>query len=127
MNKTYKLYPKVDREFLRTLLKIALPIMLQNLVASSLNMADTIMVGKLGEVEIAAVGIANQYFFIFSMILIGLCGGCSVFIAQYWGKKDYINIKRILGLGLISVFLISVVFMAVGFIIPNEIIALFNN
>ncbi|NLZ50013.1 MAG: MATE family efflux transporter [Clostridiales bacterium] len=126
MNKTLRLYSKVDKEFLSNMLKIALPIMLQNLVASTLNMADTIMVGKLGEIEIAAVGIANQYFFFFSMILIGLCGGCSVFIAQYWGKKDFDNIKRILGLGLVSVLLISIVFMAVGFINPGKIISLFN-
>ncbi|NLJ58235.1 MAG: MATE family efflux transporter, partial [Tissierellia bacterium] len=100
--------------------------MIQNLVTSSLNMADTVMVGKLGEVEIAAVGIANQYFFIFTMILTGLCGGCSVFISQYWGKKDYTNIKRMLGLGLLSALFISIVFMAVGFISPETIISVFN-
>lgn len=121
-----KLYLKADREFLSNMLKIALPIMIQNLVTSSLNMADTIMVGKLGEVEIAAVGIANQYFFFFTMILFGLCGGCSVFISQYWGKKDFTNIKRMLGLGLVSVLLVSIVFMAAGFINPGKIISLFN-
>jgi putative MATE family efflux protein len=126
MYKTLKLYLKVDRRFLGNMLKIALPIMIQNLVTSSLNMADTIMVGKLGEVEIAAVGIANQYFFFFTMILVGLCGGCSVFISQYWGKKDFTNIKRMLGLGLISALLVSLVFMAVGFINPGRIISLFN-
>jgi len=126
MYKTLKSYLKADRKFLRNMLKIALPIMIQNLVTSSLNMADTIMVGKLGEVEIAAVGIANQYFFLFTMILVGLCGGCSVFISQYWGKRDFTNIKRILGLGLVSVLLVSIVFMAAGFINPGKIISVFN-
>lgn len=126
MFKALKSYLRADREFLSNMIKIALPIMIQNLVTSSLNMADTIMVGKLGEVEIAAVGIANQYFFFFSMIIFGLCGGCSVFISQYWGKKDSINIKRMLGLGLVSVLLVSIVFMAAGFINPGKIISLFN-
>ena len=126
MHKALKLYSSIDRKFLGNMLKIALPIMIQNLITSSLNMADTIMVGKLGEVEIAAVGIANQYFFFFSMILFGLCGGCSVFISQYWGKKDFTNIKRMLGLGLVSVLLVSIIFMAVGFINPGKIISLFN-
>ena len=126
MDKGHKLYSRIDREFLSNMLKIGLPIMIQNLVTSSLNMVDTIMVGKLGEVEIAAVGIANQYFFIFSMILTGLCGGCSVFISQYWGKKDFENIKRMLGLGLASVLLVSIVFMALGFINPGKIISFFN-
>lgn len=72
MYKVLKSNSRVDRKFLINMLKIALPIMTQNLVASSLNMTDTIMIGKLGETEIAAVGIANQYFFFFSTILIGL-------------------------------------------------------
>ena len=121
-----RLYTGIDRKFLSNMLKIALPIMIQNLVTSSLNMADTIMVGKLGEVEIAAVGIANQYFFLFTMILTGLCGGCSVFISQYWGKKDFTNIKRMLGLGLVSALFVSIVFMAAGFFSPETIISLFN-
>ena len=126
MYKTLKSYLKADRKFLGNMLKIALPIMIQNLVTSSLNMADTIMVGKLGETEIAAVGIANQYFFFFTMILVGLCGGCSVFISQYWGKRDFTDIKRMLGLGLVSVLFISIVFMAAGFINPGKIISVFN-
>ena len=126
MDKGHKLYSRIDREFLSNMLKIGLPIMIQNLVTSSLNMVDTIMVGKLGEVEIAAVGIANQYFFFFSMIFVGLCSGCSVFISQYWGKKDFENIKRMLGLGLVSVLLVSIVFMALGFINPGKIISFFN-
>lgn len=126
MYKTLKSYLKVDSKFLRNMLKIALPIMIQNLVTSLLNMADTIMVGRLGEVEIAAVGIANQYFFFFIMILVGLCGGCSVFISQYWGKKDFTNIKRVLGLGLVSVLIVSIVFLVAGFINPSRIISFFN-
>ncbi|MGD9567903.1 MAG: MATE family efflux transporter [Sedimentibacter sp.] len=128
MNKTKQLFLKVmlDKDFYSNMIKIALPIMIQNLIASSLNMVDTIMVGKLGEVEIAAVGIANQYFFFFNMILVGLCGGCSVFISQYWGKNDSKNIKRILGLGLISVAFVSIIFMVAGFINPGKIISLFN-
>ena len=126
MYRVLRLYSSIDRKFLSNMLKIALPIMIQNLVTSSLNMADTIMVGKLGEVQIASVGIANQYFFLFTMILTGLCGGCSVFISQYWGKKDFTNIKRMLGLGLVSALFISIVFMAAGFISTDAIISLFN-
>ena len=126
MYRVLRLYSSIDRKFLSNMLKIALPIMIQNLVTSSLNMADTIMVGKLGEVQIASVGIANQYFFLFTMILTGLCGGCSVFISQYWGKKDFANIKRMLGLGLASALFVSVVFMAAGFISTDAIISLFN-
>lgn len=115
-----------DREFMNKMLKIALPVMTQNFITAFLNMIDTVMVGKLGEAEIAAVGIANQYFFFFNMFLIGLCAGCSIFIAQFWGKKDLKNIKRILGIGLLSALVISLVFMVVGFLNPAKVIALFS-
>ena len=116
-----------NKKFYRKMLAIALPVMVQNFISSLLNLIDTVMVGRLGEVEIAAVGIANQYFFFFNMFLIGLCAGCSVFIAQFWGKKDIANIKRIVGIGLVSVVLISSVFIFIGFLSPAKVMALFTN
>lgn len=116
-----------DKVFYKNMLKIAVPIVIQSFISSFLNMVDTVMVGKLGETEIAAVGIANQYFFFFNMFLVGLCAGCGVFISQFWGKKDITNIKRILGIGMISASIISFVFMLVGFHMPSGIIELFNN
>ena len=58
-----------DRDFFGPMLSIALPTALQNLIASLLNMIDTVMIGKLGEVEIAGVGLANQVFFLFNFFL----------------------------------------------------------
>lgn len=115
-----------ERDFYRQMLKIALPVMLQNLITSFVNMVDTVMVGKLGETEIAAVGIANQYFFIFLMFMLGLGAGCGVFIAQFWGKKDIKSIRRILGVGLWSSIIFSAVFVAFGYPFSGRIIAVFN-
>jgi putative MATE family efflux protein len=116
-----------ERKFYKNMLVIALPVMMQNFITSFLNMIDTVMVGKLGETEIAAVGIANQYFFIFIMILIGISAGCGVFIAQFWGKRDIRNIKRIMGIGLISGVMVSVVFMISGIFFPRQIMLIFNH
>src|SRR5690554_6273947 len=115
-----------DRKFLKTMLSIALPVVIQNFISSFLNMIDTVMVGKLGETEIAAVGIANQYFFFFHMFLIGIVSGCAIFVAQFWGKKDVANIRRILGISLASCSVISLLFMLAGLAGPARIIALFN-
>ena len=115
-----------DKKFYKIMWKLALPIMIQFFLGSFLNMVDTVMVGKLGEAEIAAVGIANQYFFFYHMFLVGICMGCGIFIAQFWGKKDIAGIKRIMGVGLASGMLVSVVFMTVGLLDPSRIIALFN-
>ncbi|MDZ5010888.1 MATE family efflux transporter, partial [Clostridium perfringens] len=87
-----------DKAFMKTMLTLALPITLQNFITSSLNLVDNLMVGRLGEEAIAAVGLANQYFFIFMLCISGINAGASVFMSQYWGKKDVSNIKKVLGL-----------------------------
>lgn len=126
--KTVRLFDGIfdDKEFYKKMLMLSLPVVIQNFISSFINMIDTVMVGKLGEAEIAAVGIANQYFFFFNMVLIGVCAGCGVFIAQYWGKRDVNNIKRILGIGLISTIIVSIAFMILGVLNPGKIMAVFN-
>src|SRR5690554_1454695 len=89
-----------DKKFYKTLLHLAIPIAVQNFVSSTVNMVDTVMIGQLGEIEIAAVGQANQLFFLFALMLFGVSSGSSIFTAQYWGKRDIINIRRVLGIGL---------------------------
>ena len=72
----------------KSLFVIALPIILQNLMQSTVNMLDTLMVGQLGSVEIAAVGLGNQIYMLLNMVLFGISSGGAIFIAQFWGKKD---------------------------------------
>lgn len=129
MGKIKQLYAELfnDRDFYHQMLKLAVPIMIQNFISSFLNLIDTVMVGKLGEPEIAAVGIANQYFLFFIMFVFGMCAGCSVFISQFWGKRDIGNIKRIIGVGLGSATLVSLAFMIIGWLAPEKIIGIFNN
>ena len=118
---------KTDQlNFYNTLLKLAIPIIIQNLIASSINMIDTIMIGKIGETEIAAVGIANQYFFLFNLLVIGITSGAGVFISQYWGQKNEEYIQKTLGLSLISSIISSILFTIVALLIPHTIIRLFN-
>ena len=51
-----------DKKFIKTMLTLAIPITIQSFITSSLNLVDNLMIGKLGEEAIAAVGLANQYF-----------------------------------------------------------------
>ncbi|HCP14705.1 MAG TPA: MATE family efflux transporter, partial [Peptococcaceae bacterium] len=60
-----------NRKFFQTLWVLALPIVIQNLLISSLNMIDTLMIAAVGQNEVAAVGIANQYFFLFNLMITG--------------------------------------------------------
>lgn len=115
-----------DREFYNNLFVIALPIIIQNFIGCFLNMLDTVMVGRLGEAEIASVGIANQYFTLFNLLVLGTYSGCGIFISQFWGDKAIKNIKKVLGVELFSGIIISIVFMLGGIMIPHKIISIFN-
>lgn len=115
-----------DKPFLKMLFVLALPIVIQNLISSSLNMIDTLMIGRLGEGEIAAVGLANQLFLLIITGLTGICAGAGVFISQYWGKKDIVNIKRMLGLALAVGSLYALVITVFVQCFPREAISFFN-
>ena len=95
-----------DKNFWRAALALALPIAMQNLLTSSFTLVDTIMVGQLGDVALSSVGMAGQLSWLLNMVLFGICSGASVFISQYWGVFDTVNIKKTIGLATISACLI---------------------
>lgn len=115
-----------DKSFYNKLFAISVPIMLQNLISSVINMLDTVMVGALGEAQIAAVGLANQVFFIFFLLIYGINSGCGIFIAQYWGSRDEENIRRTVGFSVISGAIIGLVFTAIALYFPRQIMQLFT-
>ena len=89
-----------DKVFLSDIGRIALPITLQSVIMSLLAMTDQLMVGQLGEVAIASVGISAKLSAIVSVVLAGLASGISIYSAQYWGRGDTVRIRHLLGLGL---------------------------
>lgn len=116
-----------DKVFLKAMIAIALPIALQNLITSSLNMVDTLMISNLGEASIAAVGLANQVFFFYTIINFGIHSGSSIFISQYWGKRDVKNIRKILGISLFLTTIAGVIFTLAGFFFPRVLMNVFTH
>lgn len=114
-----------DKKFLKSMLVIAIPIALQNLITSSLNMVDTLMISSLGKSSIAAVGLANQLFFFYILLSFGINSGSSIFIAQYWGKEDIISIRKVLGLALCLSIILGVIFTFIAFFFPEFVMAIF--
>lgn len=115
-----------NKYFMRTLLSLSIPMILQNLITSCLNMMDTFMLGQLGETAIAAAGSANQVFFFFNLIVIGLTGGAGVFVAQYWGRRDVENINRVLGLVGTSCLVFGILIFGIVQLLPEQIMGLFS-
>ena len=120
-------YLKRGKQFYRNLLLLALPILFQNLITTSLGMIDTFMVGSLGEAPLAAVAQANILVFIIQLIIFGLQSGSSVLISQYWGKGDTDSINRVMGVGFLLAGAISAVFAAALTFFPYQIIGLLTD
>lgn len=123
---TLKKNKKIKDEFWTLLISVSIPIIIQNLIGSSLNMVDTLMIGQVGENEIAAVGIANQIYLLILWGLTGICGGGMIFISQFWGKKDMGRIREMLGLIVVITIAFSAVITAVVEFTPNTIIGFFT-
>ena len=83
--------------FYKHLVLLALPMVLQNLITTSLGFVDTFMVGLLGNNELSAVTAANTPIFLIQVIVFGLMSGLSVLASQYWGKGDTEAINRCMG------------------------------
>lgn len=116
---------KKNNEFLNTLIVIAIPVIIQNMISIGLNMIDTVMVSELGENAISAVGLANRIYFIFTTICFGIYSGASIFIAQYWGAKDTDSIKKVFGIDLAIGTLLSFVFSIVVFFFRDSLMRIF--
>lgn len=116
-----------DKKFLSTMLALALPITVQTFITSSLNLIDNVMVGRLGETAIASVGLANQYMFVFTLCMFGINSGASIFMSQFWGKKDLKSIKTFLGIDISVGLLASIIFGLGAFLFPKQIMSIFSN
>ena len=104
-----------------------MPISLQSLLAASLNFVDTLMVGRLGEAEIAAVGFSVQFTFIFWMVLFGFTGGTITYMAQFYGKGDFENIRRVTGIAVAVSFATGIAFFCVCFFAPETVLRIYTN
>ena len=86
------------RSFNKELMTLTIPLALQNLLNALVGASDALMLGRLTQDAIAAVSLANQISFVMSLFNGAVIGSVGVLIAQYWGKRDYLNAKRFLGI-----------------------------
>ncbi|WP_170075686.1 MATE family efflux transporter [Paraclostridium dentum] len=115
-----------NKKFYKLLVSLCIPIIIQNLISTSVNIIDTVMISSLGEASVASIGVANQYFFLFNMTLSGLTGGAGLFISQFFGKNDANNIKKVTGLNVLLGIILGLLFFMPAFIFPKFIIHFFS-
>ena len=110
--------------FYRRLWELSFPIILQNLITTSLGFADTFMVGLLGNAEMAAVTAANVPVFIIQLMIFGFQSGMAVLVSQYWGRGDTASINRCLGVALYAVTAVSAVLALITCFFPTQVLGL---
>jgi len=108
------------------MLSLAFPVAFQQFITAGLNMVDVIMVGQLGEASIAALGLANQVFFLLVLFLFGVTSGMAIFTAQFWGKKDVESIRKVLGICLMVALSVGFLFTLAATLIPETVLGFYT-
>ena len=115
-----------DRSFYRTLIALAIPISLQNLITFAVGFADNLMIGRLGDNAISGVYVGGQVQTVVQMFIGGVEGAILILAAQYWGKKDTESIRRVVSIGVKLAAAVGAVFSLVTVLFPGLIIGLFT-
>src|SRR5512139_1957540 len=115
-----------DRVFLRDMLALAIPVAFQQFITASLSMIDVLMVGRLGETSVAALGLANQIFFLLILFLFGITSGMAIFTAQFWGKGDIEQIHHVLGICLTIAISVGVLFSCAAVFAPERLMSFYS-
>ncbi len=117
---------RLNKITFKTFIVIAIPLALQNLVTTSVSLVDNLMVGALGDTAIATVNLANQFFFIFNLMIFGMGSGSAVLMAQFWGKREVGGMRRVAGLSFFLAIIIGSIFGLVAFLFPTGIMKIFS-
>ena len=116
-----------DKDFYKSFLIIALPVVLQNCITIGVNMLDTIMLGSFGELYLSATSLSNQFFNLFQIICMGLGGGAAVLAAQAWGRKDTDAIKKVITIMLYLTISFSLLFTVASCLFPRQIMTIYTS
>ena len=120
-------YLRREPGFYRRVFALALPVILQNLITTSLGLMDTFMVGLVGQEEMSAVTVANVPIFIIQLIVFGLQSGSRVLISQYWGHGDHESINRVMGIGFFVAGGISTICALSMGLFPRQVLMLITD
>ena len=115
-----------DRSFYRSLVTLAVPISLQNLVTFAVSFADNVMIGSLGDDAISGVYIGGQLQSVLQMFVGGIEGAILILAAQYWGKKDTQSIRKVVSIGIKFALAVGLLSSLVAVLFPQWVIRAFT-
>lgn len=116
-----------DKAFIKTALAVAIPLMFQQLITSSVNLIDNMMVGQLGDAALGGVAAVNRYYMIATFGTNGVLAAAAIFIAQYFGAKNMLKTKESFRFSILCAFAIMIPFALTGLLFPEVIVTFFTD
>lgn len=114
-----------DKAFLRRILLIAFPILLQNSITNFVSLLDNIMVGQVGTIQMSGVAIVNQLLFVFNLIIFGATSGAGIFTAQFFGSGDQEGMRYTFRFKIIAGIVLSGLGIALFLLFGDNLISLY--
>ena len=114
-----------DRAFYGRVLKVMIPIVIQQGITNFVGLLDNIMVGQVGTEQMSGVAITNQLLFIFQLCIFGCLSGAGIFCAQYFGKGDQEKVRSVFRYKVLTTGAITLLAMAIFWFLREPLIRLF--
>lgn len=114
-----------DKAFYGEVARVAVPIILQQMIAVAMGFIDSVMVGQIDAQAMAGITVANKYFMILQSLLIAVSGGVCIFISQYYGADDHEKGQGLFDLGVITSLFLGGTFALLASLIPRTILQIF--
>nr|WP_294489004.1 MATE family efflux transporter [uncultured Anaerosporobacter sp.] len=115
------------KEFFQGILIIGIPVIIQNLINSLVNMTAVFMVGSLGEVAITSTSLGNSWFFVYILLCGGITAAGSIFISQHWGNKEIDKVHQYMGVMIIGVAILAAIMGTSSILFSDRIIRIYSN
>lgn len=116
-----------DKAFYRQMIFFALPVAFQQTINIGVNLMDTIMVGALGEAQLSASSLANQYYYLYYILCLGISGGACVLSAQYYGAGDQKSVRQVWRLAMYLSGGAALIFAVITVVFPRQIMQVYTN
>ena len=117
---------KTKDHFFKAVCTLAIPVALQSMLQSSFSMVDQIMIGQLGEINVAGVGLAGKFSSIYSVVISAIGAVAGIMIAQYLGQKNRSEVRRSFFTNLLLGAGIAGMFMVICTLFPNQIMGAYT-
>ena len=117
---------KTQEHFFKAVCTLAIPVALQSMLQSSFSMVDQIMIGQLGEINVAGVGLAGKFSSIYSVVISAIGAVAGIMIAQYLGQKNRSEVRRSFFTNLLLGAGIAGMFMVICTLFPNQIMGAYT-